>query len=558
MEMKKQFTKLLTTTLVATLALGNVSAYACTGAYVGKAVSSDGAAIIARSEDISPSDYDKLHTVVPASDEPGRTLDDINGFSYPLPAHTYKYTQMEDHASAGDGLYAAVCVNEMGVAITGTVSASGCDAWKAADPTVESGLREAVLPALAAATSATAKEAVTTLAAVVDEYGSAEGNIILVADQTEAWIMEFYGGHQYAAMKLPEDKVAVFGNHFMLGAADPEDTESFVLSAGLLDTIEAAGLTAKDDDGKVLLAQSVCGGMRSEGNNLRNWGGMHILAPSLAGDTFEADTFYPLLYTPDEKVDVQDVMAVFRTRYEGTAYDLNLEGQEDNRAIAVSTTPDTHIIQLFDDMPADCAALTWLALGGGEHSVFIPEFSAVTQLPEAYSVDAPQYDADSAYWAFKKICALADQDRALYNPGVQAYWKLQEDALVEQMAQEKEVIKALAESDPGKVSDHVNQLSADTLADLMSKSDVLFDQLITSATHNAAPGRRGPKTFVPGNFVALRSAAEAKGYTVTWDAPTNAAVLTKDGQSKTVPLTGGAAFVVDGFTYVPASFIEEL
>lgn len=556
--MKKQFSKLVISTLVAALAMGNVSAFACTGAYVGKQVSSDGTAIIARSEDISPSDYDKLHTVVPASDEAGRTMDDINGFSYPLPAHTYKYTQMEDYASAGDGLYAAVCVNEMGVAITGTVSASGCDEWKAADPTVKTGLREAVLPALAAATSATAKEAVNTLAAVVDEYGSAEGNIILVADQAEAWIMEFYGGYQYAAMKLPEDKVAVFGNHFMLGAADPGDTENFVLSAGLLDTIEAAGLTAKDADGKVLLAQSVCGGKRSEGNNLRNWGGMHILAPSLAGDTFEADTFYPLLYTPDDKVDVQDVMAVFRTRYEGTAYDLNLEGQEGNRAIAVSTTPDTHIVQLFDDMPANCAALTWLALGGGEHSVFIPEFSAVTNLPEAYGVDAPKYDANSAYWSFKKICALADQDRALYNPGIQAYWELQEEALVDQMAQEKETIKALAESDPAKVAAHVDQLSADTLSGLMAKSDVLFEELITSATHNAAPGRKGPKAFVPGNFVALRSAAEAKGYTVTWDADANAVVLAKEGQSQSVALDDAAVFVLDGVTYVPASFAEEL
>lgn len=556
--MKKQYAKLVVTTLVAALSLGNVSALACTGAYVGKAVSADGTTIIARSEDISPSDYDKLHTVVPASDEPGRTLDDINGFSYPLPDHTYKYTQMEDYASAGDGLYAAVCVNEMGVAITGTVSASGCDEWKAVDPTVKTGLREAVLPALAAAVSATAKEAVDTLAAVVDTYGSAEGNIILVADQSEAWIMEFYGGKQYAAMKLPEDKVAVFGNHFMLGAADPEDTENFVLSAGLLDTIEAAGLTVKDAEGKVLLAQSVCGGKRSEGNNLRNWGGMHLLAPSLAGDTFEADAFYPLLYTPDDKVDVQDVMAVFRTRYEGTAYDLNLEGQEGNRAIAVSTTPDTHIVQLFDDMPADCAALTWLALGGGEHSVFIPEFSAVTQLPEAYGVDAPKYDAGSAYWAFKKICALADQDRALYNPGVQAYWQLQEESLVKQMTQEKETIQALAQTDPTAVAGYVNQLTADTLAGLMDKSDALFAELITSATHNAAPGRKGPKAFVPNGFVALRSAAEAKGYTVTWDAEANAVVLAKEGQSQSVAFDDAAVFVIDGVTYVPSSFVEGL
>ena len=70
--MKKQFSKLVISTLVAALAMGNVSAFACTGAYVGKQVSSDGTAIIARSEDISPSDYDKLHTVVPASHEAGR------------------------------------------------------------------------------------------------------------------------------------------------------------------------------------------------------------------------------------------------------------------------------------------------------------------------------------------------------------------------------------------------------------------------------------------------------------------------------------------------------
>ena len=556
--MKKHFTRLLVTALAAFLLLNSVgSAFACTGLYVGKDVSADGSIIIARCEDIGAV-YDKLQTYVPAADGEGRTMDDINGFSYPLPAHTYGYTQMEDHPDAGDGLYAAVCVNEKGVAITGTVSASGCEAWEEADPYVDEGLREAVIPCLAAATASTAREAVDVLCKAVDTYGSAEGNVILMADQNEAWILEIYGGKQYVAMKLADDQVAVFGNHFMVGAIDAGDTENFVVSKGFVEALDKAELTKKDEDGRVLAAQSVCDGKRGDGSNLRNWGGMHLLAPSLAGEKYDTDTFYPLLYTPDEKVTLQDVFEVYRCRYEGTPYDLSLEGQEGNRAIAVSTTPDTHIIQLFDDMPADCAALTWLALGGGEHSVFIPEFSAVTQLPEAYSVDAPQYDADSAYWAFKKICALADQDRALYNPGVQAYWKLQEDALVEQMAQEKEVIKALAESDPGKVSDHVNQLSADTLADLMSKSDVLFDQLITSATHNAAPGRRGPKTFVPGNFVALRSAAEAKGYTVTWDAPTNAAVLTKDGQSKTVPLTGGAAFVVDGFTYVPASFIEEL
>ena len=222
--MKKQFKQFSAMALAATIILSTATgAFACTDLYVGKEVSEDGTTIIARSEDISAS-YDKLEVVIPASDEPGRIIEDINDFAYPLPDHTYKYTRMEDYSTAGDGLYAAYCTNEMGVAITGTVSASGCAAYREADPTVETGLREAVLPAIAAATSATAKEAVEVLAAVVNEYGSAEGNVILVADQTETWIMEFYGGKQYAAMKLPEDQVAVFGNHFMLGAIDPEDT----------------------------------------------------------------------------------------------------------------------------------------------------------------------------------------------------------------------------------------------------------------------------------------------------------------------------------------------
>ena len=132
--MKKHFTRIMSTALAVFLLLSSFgSAFACTGLYVGKDVSADGSIIIARCEDISAV-YDKLQTYVPASDEAGRVMEDeINGFSYPLPAHTYGYTQMEDYADAGDGLYAAVCVNDKGVAITGTVT---IDDWCAFDGTV--------------------------------------------------------------------------------------------------------------------------------------------------------------------------------------------------------------------------------------------------------------------------------------------------------------------------------------------------------------------------------------------------------------------------------------
>lgn len=552
--MKKQLKQLSASALAAALILSTASgAFACTGVYVGKEASEDGTIIIARSEDIGAS-YDKIEVVIPASDEPGRVIEDLNGFSYPLPDHTYKYTRMEDYSTAGDGLYAAYCTNEMGVAITGTVSASGCAEYKEADPTVKTGMREAVLPAIAAATAATAKEAVDILAAVVDEYGSAEGNVILVADQKEAWIMEFYGGKQYAAAKLAADQVAVFGNHFMLGAIDPEDTENFVVSEGFISTLDAAGLTVKDENGLVLAAQSVCGGKRSAGSNLRNWGGMHILAPSLAGETYDNDTFYPLLYTPDEKVSLQDVFAVFRCRYEGTAYDLSLEGQEGNRAIAVSGTPDTHVAQIYSDLPASTSILTWLALTGGEHSVFVPQFSGVTQLHPALSLDAPTFDENSAYWTFKKVCALADTDRNLYNDGVQTFWTIQEEAYIAQMQQEVEAIKTMAGTDPAAVTGYVNTLAYNATADAMSKSNLLYAQLFTLVARNVGSSRT--RAFNPN--VPLRAAAAAKGYTVSWDEATYTVTLTKGETVLTVDINAGDGILIDNVTYVPASFLDNL
>ena len=34
----------------------------------------------------------------------------------------------------------------------------------------------------------------------VDEYGSEEGNTVMITDQDEAWIVEIYGGHQYLSL----------------------------------------------------------------------------------------------------------------------------------------------------------------------------------------------------------------------------------------------------------------------------------------------------------------------------------------------------------------------
>ena len=79
----------------------------------------------------------------------------------------------------------------------------------------------------------TAKEGVELLAKIVREKGAAEGNIVTIADKTGVWYMEILSGHQYAAIKFPDDKYAVFPNTFFLGSVDKNDTENTILSADL-------------------------------------------------------------------------------------------------------------------------------------------------------------------------------------------------------------------------------------------------------------------------------------------------------------------------------------
>lgn len=55
------------------VAVGTISAFACSAVYVGKDVSSDGSTIIARSEDQGQRIVDKRWQVFPASDLPGRS-----------------------------------------------------------------------------------------------------------------------------------------------------------------------------------------------------------------------------------------------------------------------------------------------------------------------------------------------------------------------------------------------------------------------------------------------------------------------------------------------------
>ena len=568
----KKTLRILSVLLAGTMLL-STSALACTGVYVGKDVSDQGTYLLARSEDQGQSDYNKMFLVQPRVDNvPGRFIEDTaTGFKIPLPDTTWQYTYVPDYTRGDDGMYPGACTNEYGVSITGTVSTSTCEKWEEADPFIEPGLREAILPAAVAAVATSARNAVDVLLGYVDEYGSEEGNTVMICDQNEAWFVEIYSGHHYCAMKMPDDQVAVFGNHNMIGLVDPKATpeDGYIYSEGLFELIDELDLAVKEGE-LYHLAKSVTENTREPYNNMRNWGGMKLLAPSLAGDTYDNDNFYPLFYAPDEKVSVLDVMDIYRYRYEGTPIDVNLEGQEGNRVISTTNSSQIHILQTFSDWPAQCSAINWIALGNGEHTVFVPFFSGITDTAEAYKVDGDTYNPQGAYWMFKRLCTLGQLDRDLYGNGVRAFWKQQEALMYQQMLDAAPTMLAKYAESREAGAAYVTGLGIQMSEWEMKLSNNLYQKLLTCVTHNINRRADRIETFLPD--VPLRQIAESKGYTVTWNAADGSTTITKGAASYTITpeeytckVAGGEdielthyAYVNDGVTYIPMDFADTL
>ncbi len=556
---------------------------ACTGLYVGKEVSEDGSTIIARSEDMHPRAAFKRFLVIDrVENEPGRTYDSPNGFSYPLPATTYKYTSVPEAACMEIGTFPAACANEYGVCVTATVTGYICAAAKDADPPVEKGNGEAVLAGLIAATCKTAREGVELIAELMETYGSCEQNIVMIADQKEAWYVEMYTGHQWAAVKMPDDKVAVYGNEFMLDTIDPK-SDDVMYSPDLFSLPEKAGFAVYKEDGQLDLFRTYAGGLADYANR-RTWAGHHLLAPSTAGE-YATETKYDLFYSPDKNVSISDVMALFRYRFEGTDFCPDETGKDDVRVIATETTAEAHIIQVYDKLPAEVSAVTWLCMANAEHAVYLPISSLVTGASEAFTKDVLTYGYDdtAASCIFKQLCTLSEQDRKLFGQGVRDYWHFVEQRLIAEfpsvIEQTAKIYETSREEAAAYATNYCVTLQEEALNDAKRLfKDLLWYMMGTTDTlkhkfdYDTLTMSKDPVIVAPFEAaVDIKKAGESLGYAVSLR--DNELLFEKDGKTVTASVAAvssivagettykdavASAYVLDGVLYMPLSFLKSL
>lgn len=445
-KMKKVLPILLAGGLIFT---NTITSSACTGVYVGNSVSENGSTYMGRSEDIGDL-YGKIYGVAQANDwEEGAMYEDAYGFSMPYPSHTYAYTYVKDTPEYGETMtdangnyigeaYAEAGQNEMGVSMSATVSTYYSDAVSAVDPLVDTGICEISIGSIILGGAATAREGVELMADIIDTYGAGECNSIMISDANETWYLEIVSGHQYAAIKMPADKVSIQPNIMLLGVIDVTDTENVIVSENLVSLAQENGFLVTDENGNIDVAKSYACEKSGKGQYSRYWQGLFYVneeaAAALDYTTMDNKTNSgDLLVTPTYKLTTMDVLNLLAYRGEGSSYNSN--ENPSIYAIGNNRQAECHIFETRQNMPATLATIQWQAMADAEFSIYIPYYSAlVSEVHESYSKTSGDFVEGSLNWNFQMINHLCYANRAACAENVAAYFEAYQESLVEQQA----------------------------------------------------------------------------------------------------------------------------
>ena len=419
-------------------------AQACSAFIVGKDLTADGSTLFGRTEDYpyAPDGgrHNQNYVVVPAKTykDGDKIEDESNGFTYPHLANEMKYTAVydSDRDNGSNGNFAAHGFNELGVAMTATVSATPNDKVLKEDPLVKDGLPEASLVDLALPRAKTAREVIETVAKVLDEKGSAEGNIIVAADKNELWYMEILSGHQYVAIKFPTNKYAVFANTYYLGHVDLNDKENVIASKDVEEVAKKADNYKTDKDGNFMIAKSYGPDEYMERNRSRTYSGIKWMDPQ-AKVNYDDEAFDLLREPtdPNKKYTVHDVIAEQRNRFEHLpeykADDLvevgkKIDGNVYKYALGNENVIDAHVYQIKPNLPNAFGGIMWLGLAQSRNTPYVPFYGNVEDTYEAFKNRSTKYDGKSWYWTVWHIDQMVMKYPEIFGNSIQEKWKAKE------------------------------------------------------------------------------------------------------------------------------------
>ena len=430
----------------------------CTSIMVGRLASTDGSVITSHTCDaryrtwmemVPARDYERdTVTAVYKNRFHTRAASDSTGMPrlgvIPQVRHTYRFLDT-----------AYPCLNEKQLAM-GETTISGRDTLHN-----EKGIfMIEELARIALERCTTARDAIRLMGALVKQYGYGDsGECLTIADKNEAWLFEVFGegpkkvGGVWAAVRIPDDEIAVSANISRIGTLDLNDPDHYMASDNVFEVAKKLKLWDGKEPFCFWKAYSGANYLKEIKNySLRELYIMQQLAPSL-NLTNDIENL-PVSVKPDKKVSVEDVSRLLGSYYEGTPLDLSgrhkipnpkrkdkqgnlVENEPDSivspvanpwitneqlamfyamgdsamkwtRTVSVPWCSYSTVIQLRNWLPDEVGGVAWIAFDNPGQSPRFPIFCGNTDLTAALKVCGHGAEDDnSPLWQFRKANRLA-------------------------------------------------------------------------------------------------------------------------------------------------------
>ncbi len=471
----------------------------CTNILVTKGASKDGSTIITYSVD---GEFHPILRAIPAEDhKPGEMLEirDWHGVlraTIPQVPHTY-----------------AVCgiMNEHQLAIGETTfdgrlelhdKREGIPYW----PLMEITLQRA----------RTAREAIAVMTDLVTKYGyGSTGETFSIADPNEAWILEMIGrgdgvkGALWVAERVPDGMICAHANKSRIGTFPLHNPANCLYSPDVISFAIAHGYYNPKTDGPFRFCHAYCPSTpeKLRYTSTRVWSIFRRAAPSLQlsmdrNRGVAGAKPYPLWIKADQKLSVQDVMALMRDHYEGTPLDMTkgidagpfgspmrdrpitftLDGQTYawERPISTQQTGCSYVAQMRSFLPDPVGGVLWYGVDDTYTSCYFPLYAGISAVPPSFARGSlHRFSWDSAWWVFNLVANYAQlKYSTMVKDIVKVQRELEGNFFALQPAVEKTALDMM-KSDPARAKRFLTDYSVGAGEEVFARWQELAAHLFT-------------------------------------------------------------------------------
>ena len=455
-----------------------IGAFACTNFIVGKKASVDGSTIISYAAD-SYSLYGFLR-YAPATDYPEGAMREVMDWDtgkplgrIPQVRHTYSVVgnQNEHQLTIGETTWG------------GREELEG-----------DQGIDYGSLIYIALERCKTAREAIKCMTELASRYGYASsGETFSIGDSNEVWIMDLIGTGKgkndivWVAVRVPDDMICAHANQARITAINFKDKKNWMWSKNVISFAREKGyFQGKDADfsfqaaynpfdlsGLYVCETRVWSFFRHFSNEMDRYLDYATGKTWLENNGNEGEHM-PLFIRPNRKVSAQDIKECMRDEYQGTPLDItqgtasgpwnsklrygSLKFEVDSttywyqRPTATQQTGWSFVSQMRAGNKA--GGIFWFGVDDAACSCYVPFYSRITEIPEAYregNGDLYTYSPTSAWWQFNLVANWAYTKYSKMKPIIEETQKKMDTFFNTQIATIDNEVANLSDQDARRI-----------------------------------------------------------------------------------------------------------